>query len=187
MARRDSRRNRKPIVRLDLSELEINAVLLEDLRLYVGSPKVYVPKIWDICVNVLRQENRIILTERDNEDTLDAVYDELSHTFSESKCKKIIREHGLSVKISGYKENVTNFYFDVFEIIYPQVAGTVSRLIKNHRNPTLTNFLAEVIEVEYDTFNDGFGDVEQEVSVIVEVVEENMLTSNTLRGDGYGF
>lgn len=183
MGRRE--RTKDNLVRLDLSELDINSVLLEDLRHYVGSPKVYVPKIWDVCVNVLREENRIILNDQDNGEVLDQVWEEFYEGFSERQFRKIVSENSLSVRMDGYRDNVAHFYFDIFEILYSQVAGTVSKLVRKHKNASLTTYTCKVVEVKYDYYHDGFGETKVEQGVIVEVIAENMLTSKLLLGDGY--
>lgn len=185
MGRRERRTKDDTLVRIDLSELDINNVLLEDLRFYVGSPKVYVPKIWDVCVNVLREEKRIILTNQDNANTLDDVWEGFYEDFNERKFRQIIAERSLSVRMDGYRDSVTHFYFDIFEIMYPQVARSVDKLARSNRNAELSNYSCEVTRVDYDYFDDGFGEVQRETGVTVNVITENMLTSNLLRGDGY--
>lgn len=186
MGRRERRTKTDILVRIDLSELDINNVLLEDLRYYVGSPKVYVPKIWDVCINVLREENRIVLTNRDNAETLDDVWEGFYDDFSERKFKRIIAERNLSVRMDGYKDSVTHFYFDIFEIMYPQVARSVDKLVRQNTNAEMCNYSCEVTNCDYDFVDDGFGQVKREVGVTVKVKTENMLTTNLLRGDGYG-
>lgn len=183
MGRRE--RTNKNLVRLDLSELDINGVLLEDLRHYVGSPKVYVPKIWDVCINVLREENRIILNDQDNGETLDQVWEEFYEDFSERTFRKIISENKLSVRMDGYRDNVAHFYFDVFEILYPQIARVVDKFVRGSKNASMTTYSCKVIDVRYDYFNDGFGEVRLEQGVVVEVITENILASKLLLGDGY--
>ena len=180
-------RTNENLVRLDLSELDINSVLLEDLRHYVGSPKLYVPKIWDVCVSVLREENRIVLNEQDNGEALDRVWEEFYDEFSERRFKKIISENRLSVRMDSYRDSVAHFYFDIFEILYPQIAKAVDIFIRRNKNASLTTYSCKVVEVMSDYYNDGFGELKIENGVVVEVIAENMLTTKLLLGDGYGF
>lgn len=185
MGRRDNQR-RKPTARLDFSELETNDILMEDLQHYVGSPKVYIPQIWDVCVRVLREENRIVLTNRDNGEVLDHVYTDFYTGFSDTKFERIVEEIGISVRRDGYRENVAQFLYDVFEIIYPQVASTVDRLLRENKNGELLNYKVKVRRVHYEYFNNGFGETERPIAVDVEILTENMLTTKLLSGDGYG-
>lgn len=179
--------NRKKHARLDLSELDVHASLLEDLRLYVGSPRVYVPLVWDVCLKALRQEERIILNERDNKALLDDVFSEFFEDFDESKFQQLKDENRISVRFSDFRQNVTQFYFDVFVIIYPQVAMMVNESIKVTEDPSMINFRVKVIEVFYDIFNDGFGEVKQETGASISIYKENILTTKRLLGEGYGF
>ncbi len=184
MAKRE-RRNDK--LRIDLSALETHSVLLEDLRYYVGSPKAYVPKIWDVCMDVLRDVNRIILNDRDNADTLDGVWNQFFDDFSEKEFRRIVREKHLSVRMDGYRENVAHFLYEVFEIMYPQVAGYADRRTRGKENATNLNFKVHVIEVVYDDIYDGFDTINKEIAAIVEVETENLLTKRLLSEKGYGF
>lgn len=181
-----SRKNK--IARLDLSELEINETLMEDLRHYVGSPKVYVPKIWDLCLEVLRETNRIILNERDNGEMFDYIYDEFFEEFDQSKFGRVLAEHHISVRRADYQKHQAQFYFDVFMLLYSQVASIVDNQARDLGKAVETlNFTVEVTRVHYDVFNDGFGEVEREVAVDVVLRKENMLTSRLLSGEGYEF
>lgn len=184
---RRGRRERGPITRLDFSELGTNDVLLEDLLRYVGSPKTFIPVIWDTCVKVLRSEKRIVLTERDNGEVLDQIYTDFYQSFSETKFRRIIADSGISVRMSSYRENLAQFLYDVFEILYPQIASTVDRLIRKQDNGSLLNYRCNVIKEHYLYINDGFGEVKRLVGVDVEISTENMLSSELLIGDGYGF
>lgn len=179
--------NRTKYARLDLSELDIHASLLEDLRLYVGSPRVYVPLVWDVCVKALRQEGRIILNERDNKELLDDVFSEFFDEFNENKFQMLKDEKRISTRFSDFRQNVAQFYFDIFIIIYPQVAMMVNESIKLAVDPSMINYRAKVQDVFYDVFNDGFGEVQQEVGVSVKIYKENILTTKRLLGEGYGF
>lgn len=185
MSRRDQRR--KPTLRIDLSDLDVHSVLLEDLRHYVGSPRDYVPKIWTLCMQVLREENRIILNSQDNSDALDAVWNQLFDEFSENKFRRIVRDKRLSVRMDGYRDNVTNFLYDVFEVMYPQVASYIDGLARSKQDISYTNYTAEVVRVDYDNSYDGFDTIDKEIGVKVEVTTENFITKNVLREKGYGF
>lgn len=186
MARRDDkRRNQK--VRLDLSDLETNDVLMEDLQHYVGTPRSYIPEIWDTCVKVLRQENRIILTEKSNGETLDQVYTDFYNSFSETKFKRVVEEFGISVRRDGYRENVAQFLYDVFIILYPQVASIVDRLVRKETMAELRTYRIQVTKVHFDIFNNGFGETERIIGVDAKILTEQFITTNLLCGDGYEF
>ena len=183
MARRREKRNKE--LRIDLFDLDIHSVLLEDLRHYVGSPKTYVPKIWDVCMRVLREENRIILNEQYDKDALDAVWNDFFDGFSETRFKRIISEKGLSVRMDGYRDNVTDFYFSIFEIMYPQVAAWVDKVTRGKKGSSFLNYRAEVVEVFYLDVYDGFDTISLEQGVIVKTKAENYITEYLLREEGY--
>lgn len=177
-------------IRIDLSELEIHTTLLEDLRHYVGSPRLYVPKIWDVCMDVLRYTKRIILNEKDQGELFDDIFDDFLKDFNVSAFNRILQETHISVRREDYKRNVAQFYFDVFMIMYPQVASTVNKLINSDkRNVSFLNYKAKVESVIYDYVESGFGDEpdEREVAVIVTASYENMLTDSRLLETGYDF
>lgn len=184
---RRNKEERHKTARLDFSDLDINDVLLEDLHKYVGSPKEYIPKLWDICVRVLREENRIILTQRRNGETLDQLYTDFYNAFSENKFRRVVRDHGLSVRLDGFRDNVTDFLYDMFIILYPQVAATVDKLTRNQNCDNLLNYIVEVEFVEYDNYNNGFGVSERAIAVSVIIKPENRLSTKLLSSNGYDF
>ena len=187
MARRERRDRDNNRIRIDLSELDIHSVLLEDLRHYVGSPKSYIPKIWDVCVSVLREEQRIILTERDNKDVLDRVWNDFYDEFSEAKFKNIVRTEHLSVRMDGYRDNVTHFLYDVFVLIYPQVAAIVDIKTRGKSDVGFLTYGIRVDEVVYDAIYDGFDTINKEVAVKGEITTSNYLTKYLLSDKGYDF
>lgn len=184
MGRRD-RNRRTPIARLDLSDLETHDTLLEDLLHYAGPPKVFIPQVWDVCVRVLRHENRTILTELDNKEVLDQVYEDFYNDFSDTKFERIISEVGISVRRGSYRENLAQFLYDVFSVLYPQVSNVVDRLVRRSDSGELLNYTAKVSRTHYDYYNEGFGEVRRVSGVDVEIKTENMLSNLTLRGEGY--
>lgn len=180
-------RRRINTMRLDLGELDINSILLGDLRHYVGSPKNYVPKIWDVCMQVLRTENRIILNERDNQDVLDDVWNKFFDDFSESRFRQIVNERTLSVRMDGYRDSVTYFLYDIFVIAYPQVASYVDQRARDDDITEFTNLRCTVKEVIYDSIFDGFDTIDMESAAILTIRDENYLSESLLRREGYGF
>lgn len=186
MGRKRSRN--RDMVRLDLSQIEIHTTLMEDLRKYIGSPKNYIPGIWDMCVDVLREEETITLNELTNSTALDGVWNDLFDSFDEDKFRNIVRTEGLSVRLSGFRDNVTDFLYDVFFEIYPQVAAFVDKRMDVLKDAGMyKNYRIDVVEVFYEDIYDGFSTVEIETGCSVRYKEENYISKRTLRGNGYEF
>lgn len=179
-------RRRENTLRLDLSELDINTTLLEDLRFYVGQPENYVPLVFESCVRYLRKTKRMILTESLNSEDLDDVYDDFFTKFDERKFRYIVNRDKISIRMSDYKERVADFYYDIFDLIYSQVATYVNRLAgSNTKDRMFADFTCEVLDVTWDEFDDGFGICSIEQFVDIRIKRQNLISKDLLQGSTY--
>lgn len=181
--------SRANTLRIDLSELDINSTLLDDLRFYVGHPENYVPIVFDMCMRFLRITKRKILTEKTNAEDLDQVWEEFDQLFNERKFKRIVSNNNLSIRMSDYRERVADFYYDIFDLMYTAACVYVDNLMGGRTEDRMyVDFKCNVIKVNYKSVPngwDGFFEIEQEL--IIEVNKINAISKDLLSGCSYDY
>lgn len=180
--RRERNRKREThLFELDVLRDKLSDILLEDLRLYVGSPEDYIPLVFTECLDVLKRTKRYYLTELDNEDDLDEVWDRFHDMFDETKYRRLIARNGsLSYRMDDYNDRVADFYMYVFDSIYTAACKAVVE--KNRKSDAgetnIIDYECKVHRVKYDS--EGF-----ETEVICVFKEVLTLGTINLAGGEY--
>lgn len=172
---------------IDLSELEISYSLLEDIRLYLGDTGLYlvIPRLFDLCVKTLKKTGRYYLTERDNESDLDEVYDLIDEMFDERKFRSAIKRHGLSVLQSTFRENVADYLYDIWELMYTEVGKYVEDKASNMSEVMGLSFQCTVTDLKTKTGNDGHGETIRETAIVLDVSSMLELSTSLLTPGNY--
>lgn len=181
--------SRDNTLRVDLSELDINVTLLDDLRFYVGRPENYVPIVFDMCMRYLRITKRKILTEKTNSEDLDRVWEEFDELFNERKFRKIVSGGDLSVRMADYRERVADFYYDIFDLMYSVVCTYVDNLMGSRPIDRMyVDFKCDIVKVIYKDVNNGWDEyMEVEQELIIQVKRINAISKDLISGSTYDY